>query len=113
MNERLAAGKKLRGIEISVQQVGAVSLPAVQTANVTLYEKFDVLVMSRDAWEGLSPAQQQELRDAFAEASAVGVAARVTEEEGQADVVRHHGGSDRSGLGRPARQPAPQSRPDH
>ena len=80
----LAAGKKLRGIEISMQQVAAVSLPAVQTANVTLYEKFDVLVMSRDAWDGLSSAQQEELNDAFAEAATAALTARVTEEAGQA-----------------------------
>ena len=80
----LAAGKKLRGIEVSVQQVGAVSLPAVQTANVTLYEKFDVLVMSRDAWDGLSSAQHEDLNDAFTEAAKAALDARVTEEEGQA-----------------------------
>ena len=36
---------RLRGIEISMQQAQAVDLPAVQTANVTLYEKFDVAVV--------------------------------------------------------------------
>lgn len=80
----LAAGKKLRGIEVSVQQFAAVSLPAVQTANVTLYEKFEVVVLSRDAWGGLSPAQQEELHDAFTQAAQAALNARLSEEEGQA-----------------------------
>ena len=80
----LAAGKRLRGIETSMQQVGAVVLPAVQTANVTLYEKFDVGVVRRDTWDGLSVAQQRDLRASFRAAGQASLESRVSESEGQA-----------------------------
>lgn len=79
----LAAGKRLRGIEVSMQQVGAVVLPAVQTANVSLYEKFDVGVVRRETWDGLTEAQQQDLRASFRSAARTAVDARVSEGEGQ------------------------------
>ena len=46
---------ELRGIEVSVQQDQAVDLPAVQTANVTLYEKFDVVLSARLPGTGSAP----------------------------------------------------------
>ncbi len=78
------AGTRLRGIEVSVQQVGAVTLPAVQTPNVTLYEKFDVAVVRLDTWDGLDDAQQEDLRASFVDAARAAMESRVTEEEGQA-----------------------------
>jgi hypothetical protein len=80
----LAAGKRLRGIEVSVQQFGAVVLPAVQTPNVTLYEKFDVVVVRLDTWDGLTKVQQQDLRASVLAAAQAAADTRATEEEGQA-----------------------------
>ena len=79
----LAAGKTLRGMEVSVQQIGAVVLPAVQSANVSLYEKFDVGVVLKEKWEGLSAAQREDLLDSFLDAAQAATETRVTEEEGQ------------------------------
>ena len=78
-----AAGKTLRGIEVSVQQVGAVTVPAVQTPNVTFYEKFDVGVVRKGVWDGLSAAQREDLLDSFGDAARAATETRVTEEEGQ------------------------------
>ena len=55
-----AARGDLVGIEVSLQHVQAVDLPAVLTSNVTLYTKFDVVIVRADAWAGLSRAQQEE-----------------------------------------------------
>ena len=79
----LAAGTRLRGIEVSVQHFGAVTLPAVQTTNVTLYEKFDVPVIRRQTWEGLTRAQQDDLSRSLRRAVAAAAAGRPTEEAGQ------------------------------
>ena len=54
-----AAGTRLRGIEVSLQQLGAVTLPAVQSANVTLYAKFDVGIVRQETWNGMSAAQRR------------------------------------------------------
>lgn len=87
----LAAGRNLRGMEVSVQQLGAVPLPATQTANVTLYVKFDVGVVSAETWDGLSPPQRQELQASFKAAVAAAVSSRISEEEGQAAWCRTAG----------------------
>ena len=79
----LASGIRLRGIEVSVQQVGAVTLPAVQTANVTLYERFDVPVVRRQTWDGLTSAQQEDLSQSLRRAVGAATAGRLTEEAGQ------------------------------
>ena len=52
----------IRGIEVSLQQFAAVDLPAVITPNVTLYEKFDVIVVRKALWATLSASQQAELK---------------------------------------------------
>lgn len=90
---QLAAGDRLRGIEVSVQQIGAVTLPAVQSANVTLYAKYDVAVVRRQVWDGLTGAQQQQLRDAFTRAVAVAMGNRVTEQVGQSEWCQTPGAS--------------------
>ena len=77
-----AARGDLVGIEVSLQHVQAVDLPAVLTSNVTLYTKFDVVIVRADAWAGLSRAQQEELRDAAVAAGARAVSERDTEAEG-------------------------------
>lgn len=78
-----AAGTTLRGIEVSVQQVGAVTLPAVQTPDVTLYEKFDVVVVRKQAWDALTDAQRADFRASATAAGAAASATRATEEQGQ------------------------------
>ncbi len=70
-------------MEVSVQQIGAVVMPAVQSPNVTLYEKFDVGVMRKEIWDGLSDAQRGDLLDSFLDAARAAAETRVTEEEGQ------------------------------
>jgi TRAP-type C4-dicarboxylate transport system substrate-binding protein len=75
---------ELRGIETSVQQLLAVDKPAVLTSNVTLYEKFDVVVVRSDTWDGMSKAQQEALRASVIAAGKAALAARDTEAEGLA-----------------------------
>lgn len=70
---------ELRGIELSYSQMSAVSSPAVVTSNLTLYTKFDVVVIRMDAWNGLSDTQQDELRSAAMHAALTTVATRGTE----------------------------------
>jgi TRAP-type C4-dicarboxylate transport system substrate-binding protein len=74
----------LRGIEVSVQQYQAVNRPAVQTANVTLYAKFDIVLVRKGAWDGLSSTQQQTLHDSVVEAVRDAMATRPDEADGQA-----------------------------
>ncbi len=72
---------ELRGIELSYSQMSAVVSQAVVTSNLTLYTKFDVVVIRADAWNGLSDTQQDELRSAARRAAVTTVAARGTEAE--------------------------------
>lgn len=58
---RLVADGTLRGIEVSFLQSGAADRPAVVTSNVTLYTKFDVVVMRKNTFDTLSVAQQRAL----------------------------------------------------
>ena len=78
-SEQVAAGR-LAAVEASLVQTGGVDLPAVVTSNVTLYTKFDVVVLRTDAWEGLSHAQQAVLQRAAVEAGRVAEAARDDED---------------------------------
>jgi hypothetical protein len=71
---------RLRGIEVSLHQYGAVDRPAVVTTNVTLYTKFDVIVDREAVWTALSPAQQEELKSAAAAVRVSAPAARGSEE---------------------------------
>lgn len=89
--DEMAFTGKLRGIEVSLQLFGAVTLPAVLTSNVTLYTKFDVIVMDREAWDGLSGQQQEALRAAAAKATAATLEARDNEDEGLARWCRTPG----------------------
>ncbi len=77
-----ARSGELRGIETSVQQLLAVDKPAVLISNVTLYEKFDVVVVRSDTWDGLTEAQQEALRASAVAAGKDAVAARDTEAQG-------------------------------
>src|SRR3954454_10792444 len=61
--------------------MSAVDTPAVVTSNLTLYTKFDVVVIRTDAWKGLSDTQQSELRSAAVHAGLTTVAERGTEAE--------------------------------
>jgi TRAP-type C4-dicarboxylate transport system substrate-binding protein len=82
--ERQAASASgtLRGIEVSLQQSQAVDLPAVLTSNVTLYEKFDVVVIRASAWKSLSNAQQSQLKTRVAAGAATALAQRPDESAG-------------------------------
>ena len=62
-----AASGEIDGIEAALQQFGAVDLPAVITPNVTLYEKFDVIIVRESSWSTLSAGQQNELMAAAAQ----------------------------------------------
>jgi hypothetical protein len=73
---------QLRGIEVSYQQQGAVDRPAVVTSNVTLYTKFDVVVVRSTVWQGLTSAQKEALRSAGVKAGQDALAARDTEASG-------------------------------
>lgn len=83
-NARATDGR-LRGIEVSIQQRQAVSLPAQRTANVTLYAKFDVVLVRKGVWDGLSTPQREALRDSVEQAVSEALAARPTEGQAQAD----------------------------
>ena len=73
-------GGELRGIELSLQIFGAVDQPAVMTSNVSLYERFDVVVVREPAWDALTTAQQDELTSSVAAARDEAYAAMGTEE---------------------------------
>lgn len=64
---RVGAGE-LDAIEASLLQPGVVDRPAVVTSNVSLYTKFDVVVIRTDAWNGMSRRQQEALRAAAIQA---------------------------------------------
>lgn len=72
-----------RGIEVSVQQVQAVDMPAVQAPNVTLYDKFDLVLINTRTWKGLSSPQQRDLREKVSLAVKHATSARLTESQGQ------------------------------
>jgi TRAP-type C4-dicarboxylate transport system substrate-binding protein len=63
-----AQNGELRGIETNLDRMGIVDRPAVVTGNVSLYYRFDVLVIRKAAWDGLTGPQQAELSDAVAKA---------------------------------------------
>ena len=73
-------GGELRGIELSLHIFGAADQPAVMTSNVTLYERFDVVVVRKRAWDALTTAQQDELTRSVAAARDEAYAAMGTEE---------------------------------
>ncbi|MEO5663439.1 MAG: hypothetical protein ABIR39_09150 [Nocardioides sp.] len=64
---RVTSGE-LDAIEASLLQTGPVDRPAVVTSNVSLYTKFDVVVIRKDAWDGLTGAQQDALSAAAVQA---------------------------------------------
>ena len=74
-----AEGGAIRGIEVSLQQFAAVDRPAVITTNVTLYVKFDVIVVRKALWSTMSAAQQAALKAAAAEVRMSAPAARGSE----------------------------------
>ena len=76
---------RLRGIEVAFQQFAAVDRPAVVTTNVTLYAKFDVIVVRKALWSSLSSTQQAELRSAAQAVRVSAPAARGSEQKAFAD----------------------------
>ncbi len=68
-----------QGIEVSLQQYAAVDLPATITTNVTLYSKFDVIVIRETVWNKLSDTQRTEMKTAAASVRVSAPAARGTE----------------------------------
>jgi TRAP-type C4-dicarboxylate transport system substrate-binding protein len=85
--ERTAKAKNgvLRGIEVSLHQFAAVDRPAVVTTNVTLYAKFDVIIMRKAVWSSLSGAQQAELKTVAAAVRVSAPEARGSEQSVFAD----------------------------
>ena len=65
---------------MSLHQFGAVDRPAVVTTNVTLYSKFDVIVVREAMWTAMSPAQQEEPKSAAAAVRVSTPVARGSEE---------------------------------
>jgi len=88
-----SASGKLRGIEVSLQQSQAVDTPAVLTSNVTLYEKFDVVVIRASAWKSLSSAQQAQLRKRVAAGASMALTQRPDEAAGLAAWCQREGAS--------------------
>jgi TRAP-type C4-dicarboxylate transport system substrate-binding protein len=80
-SERTAKAESgaIRGIEVSLQQFAAVDRPAVITTNVTLYAKYDVIVVRKALWSTMSAAQQAALKAAAAEVRVSAPAARGSE----------------------------------
>ena len=76
---------RLRGIEVSLQQFGAVDRPAMVTTNVTLYATFDVVVVRKTLWSSLSSTQRAELRSAAHAVRVSAPAARGSEQKAFAD----------------------------
>jgi TRAP-type C4-dicarboxylate transport system substrate-binding protein len=74
-----AASGEIDGIETALQQFGAVDLPAVITPNVTLYERFDVIIVRESLWSTLSPEQRDELMAAAAQVRTSAPLSRGTE----------------------------------
>lgn len=66
------SGGALRAIDVSSQLVGAVDGPAAITSNVTLYVRFDVVVLREDAYAALTAPQR-----GFLEAAVQSAVARV------------------------------------
>jgi len=77
---RLAAVKdgSLTGIELSLwQDVGI--YPATLTSNVTFYSKFDVVLVNKKVYDGLSKAQREALKAAVTKAIPATIATRQVE----------------------------------
>jgi Bacterial extracellular solute-binding protein, family 7 len=83
-DERVAAAANgtLRGIDVFVEQLGAVDRPAVMTSNVVLYEKFDVIVVRAKVFDALTPPQREALLAQVKNAISSATKARYTEESG-------------------------------
>ena len=77
-----AEGGAIRGIEVSLQQFAAVDRPAVITTNVTLYSKYDVIVVRQALWSTLSASQQAELKAVAAQVRVSAPVARGSEATG-------------------------------
>lgn len=69
--ERAAAATngKLNGVEVSLPLRFSAGPPLIMTANVVLYTKFDVVVVNKRFFTGLSKSQQAILRDAVGAAT--------------------------------------------
>jgi TRAP-type C4-dicarboxylate transport system substrate-binding protein len=73
---------EVAGIETSFQQPGAVTLPAVAVSNLTLYTKFDVVVVRRSAYDALSAEQRRRLDGIVRDGIRAGLARRDSEARG-------------------------------
>ncbi len=93
--ERTAKAKdgRLRGIEVSLQQYGAVDRPAVVTTNVTFYERFDVVVVREALWKSLTATQQAELKSAAGAVRVSAPSARGSDQATLADWCHESGAS--------------------
>jgi TRAP-type C4-dicarboxylate transport system substrate-binding protein len=76
--------RRVAGIETSFQQLGAVTLPAVAVSNLTLYTKFDVVVIRRSAHDALSAEQRRRLAEVVHDGIQAGLARRDSEARGLA-----------------------------
>jgi TRAP-type C4-dicarboxylate transport system substrate-binding protein len=74
--------REVAGIETSFQQPGAVTLPAVVASNLTVYTKFDVVVVRRSAYAALSSDQRGRLATIVRDGIPAGLARRDTESRG-------------------------------
>jgi C4-dicarboxylate-binding protein DctP len=91
--DQAARSGRLRGIEVSLQQPQAVTLPAVVTSNVTLYTKFDVVAVRKQVWQRLTDGQRQELQRIAREAGVAATAGRDSEGAGLTRFCDSTGGS--------------------
>jgi TRAP-type C4-dicarboxylate transport system substrate-binding protein len=71
----------LSGVEVSLQLRFSVGPPLILTSNVVLYTKFDVVIVNRRFFDGLTTSQQTALHDATDAAIPETLASRATESD--------------------------------
>jgi TRAP-type C4-dicarboxylate transport system substrate-binding protein len=76
-----ATNGTLNGVEVSLQLRFSVGPPLILTSNVVLYNKFDVVIVNRRFFNGLSTPQQAVLRNAIEAAIPKTLAGRATESD--------------------------------
>ena len=79
VRSRAATAGTLRGVEVSLQQHFSTGPPLIMATNVVLYSKFDVVIMNRKFYDGLSSAQRDVIRAAVSAAVADAPHARQSE----------------------------------
>ena len=86
-----AANGTLRGIEASLLQTPVGGAPAIMTVNVVLYTKFDVVIVNKRMFDGLSTPQRDVLRRAVIDAVPETLAARPSEADAHASWCAQEG----------------------